>query len=43
MITNPERLHEPSNFKGKKVIYGFTMDVKENTLGYDVTSQIVKS
>ena len=37
VITNPEKLHEPTNFKGKKVIYGFTMDVKENTRGYDVT------
>lgn len=38
IITNPERLSEPDNYKGRKVLYGISLVAKENTKGYDVTS-----
>ena len=37
IITNPERLSEPDNYKGRKVLYGISLVAKENTKGYDVT------
>jgi hypothetical protein len=39
LVTNPERLDKPVNYKDKYVIYGLTPIVEENEKGWDVSHQ----